>query len=86
MRRTDAPRTAPRKGLSLRQEPKGFGASMSEFDAIRLQLSVAAALQAIATVRAEREAPATHAARRHLGEIHGVTRLRKRLERERRAG
>lgn len=59
---------------------------MSEFDAIRLQLSIAAALQAIASVRAERETPATHAARRRLGEIHGATRLRKRLERERRAG
>jgi hypothetical protein len=59
---------------------------MSEFDAIRLQLSVAAALKAIATVRAEREAPAAHDARRHLGRIHGETRLRKRLERERRAG
>lgn len=76
----------PRKGPSLREEPKRFGASMSEFDAIRLQLSVAAALQAIAIVRAERDVPATHAARRHLGEIHGATRLRKRLERDRRAG
>lgn len=59
---------------------------MSEFDAIRLQLSVAAALQAIATVRAERETPATHAARRQLGAIHVATRLRKRLEREQRTG
>ena len=59
---------------------------MSEFDAIRLQLSVAAALQAIATVRAERETPATHAARRQLGAINVATRLRKRLERERRTG
>ncbi len=55
---------------------------MSDPDAVRLQLSVAATLWAIAEARAERQAPRVHAARRHLGTVHGATRLRKRLERE----
>ncbi|MGV7031846.1 hypothetical protein [Methylobacterium symbioticum] len=52
---------------------------MSDPDAVRLQLSVAATLWEIAAARSEREAPRVNAARRYLGAIHGATRLRKRL-------
>lgn len=55
---------------------------MSDPDAVRLQLSVAATLWEIAAVRTEREAPRVNAALRHLGAIHGASRLRKRLERD----
>ena len=51
----------------------------------RLERSVAATLRVIAAAQAEREAPPVHAARRHLGEIYGATRLARRMERERRS-
>ena len=57
---------------------------MSDPDAVRLQLSVAATLWEIAAVRSERQAPRVDAARRHLGAIHGASRLRKRLEQDER--
>ncbi len=50
---------------------------------IRLERSVAAALKAIAAACAEREAPPVKAARRHLAEIYGATRLSRHRERAR---
>ncbi|GJE58905.1 hypothetical protein [Methylobacterium trifolii] len=49
----------------------------------RLERSVAATLRVIAAAHTERQAPPVHAARRHLGEVYGATRLRKRMERDR---
>lgn len=46
-----------------------------------LEHSVAAALQAIAAACAEREAPPIKAARRHLAEVYGATRLSRHRER-----
>ena len=50
----------------------------------RLERSVAATLRIIAAAHVERQAPPIHAARRHLSEVYGATRLARRLERERR--
>lgn len=47
----------------------------------RLERSVADTLRVIAAVCAERDAPSVKAARRHLAEVHGATRLSRRLER-----
>lgn len=49
---------------------------------IRLQHSIATTLCVIAAARAEREAPPVHAARRRLAAVYGMTRLRRRLERD----
>lgn len=48
---------------------------------IRLERSVADTLRVIAAACAEREAPPVRAARRHLAEIYGATRLSRRRER-----
>ncbi|TGD96916.1 hypothetical protein [Methylobacterium nonmethylotrophicum] len=47
-----------------------------------LERSVAAALRTIAAVKAERSAPPVRSARLRLATIYGVTRLRRRRERE----
>jgi hypothetical protein len=47
-----------------------------------LERSVAAALRSIAAVQAERSAPPVRSARLRLATIYGVTRLRRRRERE----
>lgn len=48
---------------------------------IRLERSVAHTLRVIAAACAEREAAPVKAARQHLAEIYGATRLSRRLER-----
>ena len=48
----------------------------------QLRHSIATTLCVIAAARAEREAAPVHAARQHLAEIYGQTRLRRRLERD----
>ncbi|WP_132255412.1 hypothetical protein [Methylobacterium segetis] len=50
----------------------------------RLERSVDATLRVIAAACTERQAAPVSAARRRLAEAYGATRLRKRLERERR--
>ncbi len=59
---------------------------MPDIDAAerRLERSVSAALRVIAAVHVERQAPPVHAARRHLGEVYGATRLARRREQDRR--
>lgn len=51
-----------------------------------LEQSVAAALRTIAAARIEREAPPIKAARRHLAQIYGATRLSRQRERRHAAG
>ncbi|MCF4126367.1 hypothetical protein [Methylobacterium sp. SyP6R] len=51
-------------------------------DTAALERSVAAALRTIAAVQAERSAPPVRSARLRLATIYGVTRLRRRRERE----
>ncbi|GJE15713.1 hypothetical protein [Methylobacterium marchantiae] len=51
--------------------------------AIRLERCVAHTLRVIEAARVEREDAPVKAARRHLAEIYGVTRLSRRLERRR---
>ncbi|MGU3536357.1 hypothetical protein [Methylobacterium sp. A54F] len=55
-----------------------------DLPAERLERSVAATLRLIAATQAERQAPPIHAARLRLSAVHGASRLRKRLERDRR--
>lgn len=50
----------------------------------RLERSVSATLRIIAAAHVERQAAPVDAARRRLGEVYRVTRLARRLERERR--